>query len=498
MSGFGGHPPGLAALFMTELWERFSYYGMRALLVLYMTAPGLSGGYGLATSDAARIYGNYTMAVYLLAIPGGFIADAYLGAHRAVLIGGLMIACGHYAMAVHSAATFYLGLVLIALGTGLFKPSISAMVGALYPTADRTRSGTSPADQPDALRDAGFSIFYMGINIGAFIAPLVTGFLAQSGWFKAWLAARGFDPALSWHWGFGAAGVGMTVAIVSYLMRRDSLAGIGDRPVVADGAAQRAGLVGVGTLGLLVLGLASDAPGFGFVRAAFLLAPIAAIAWFARRPGVNSQQIAAVFVFFIASMVFWAIFEQAGLSIALFADRLTANSVVGFAFPSAWFQALNPLFVIALAPVMAWAWVRLGAHQPSAPVKFALGLALLGTSFVLMVPAALLTAAGKVSPLWLVGLFLLQTIGELCLSPVGLSTMTKLAPPGHAGLMLGIWFLASAWGNKLAGVIGAEFNAEQPRELAWFFLRQALLVAVATAILIALVPWIKRLMGDAR
>ena len=481
---FAGHPPGLAALFMTELWERFSYYGMRALLVLYMTAPAVGGGFGLATVDAARIYGNYTMAVYLLAIPGGFLADAYLGARRAVLIGGIMIACGHYAMAVHSALTFYLGLALIALGTGLFKPSISALVGGLYGAGD-------------ARRDAGFSIFYMGINIGAFIAPLVTGFLAQSSWFKAWLAARGFDPSLSWHWGFGAAGVGMTVAMLVYLARSGTLA-VGPTPRVEDGAAQRAALVGAGTLALLAVGLASDAPGLEWLRALFLIAPVVVIAWFARQPGSDTQRIAAVFVFFIASMVFWAIFEQAGLSIALFADRLTTNSVMGLAFPSAWFQALNPLFVIALAPIIAAIWLRLGARQPSAPVKFALGLGFLALSFILMAPAAMLTAAGKVSPLWLVGLFLLQTIGELCLSPVGLSTMTKLAPPGQSGLMLGIWFLASAWGNKLAGVIGAEFAPDDPASLAWFFLRQALLVGLAMGLLIALVPWLKRLMGDVR
>jgi proton-dependent oligopeptide transporter, POT family len=480
-----GHPPGLAMLFTTELWERFSYYGMRALLVLYMTAPAIAGGLALSTADAARIYGNYTMAVYLLAIPGGFLADTYLGARRAVLIGGIMIACGHYALAIHSSITFTAGLALIALGTGLFKPSISALVGSLYA-------------QGDPRRDAGFSIFYMGINLGAFIAPLVTGYLAQSDSFKAWLAARGFDPALSWHWGFGAAGVGMTIALAVYLARKTTLEGVGEVPEVKQGHAKLATIVGLGTAALLILGVASDKPGFEALRFVFLLAPIVAIVWFSRQPGVDAKRIAAVFVFFLASMVFWAIFEQAGLSIALFADRLTTNTIAGIPFPSAWFQSLNPLFVIALAPVAAWHWVKLGRRQPSAGAKFALGLAFLAASFLLMVPAAMLTAQGKVSPLWLVGLFLLQTIGELCLSPVGLSTMTKLAPQGSAGLMLGIWFLASAWGNKLAGVIGASFNPDQPASLAWFFLQQALLVGVAMAVLIALVPWLNRLMGDVK
>ena len=259
-----------------------------------------------------------------------------------------------------------------------------------------------------------------------------------------------------------------------------------------------AAIVGLGTLALLVLGVASDAPGLSWLRSLFLVAPIAGIAWYVRQPGVDAARIAAVLVFFVASMIFWAIFEQAGLSIALFADRLTVNTVFGFAFPSAWFQALNPLFVIALAPAFALLWMRLGERQPSAPVKFVAGLTLLGLSFVLMVPAAMLTATGKVSPLWLVGLFFLQTLGELCLSPVGLSTMTRLAPAGQTSLILGIWFLASAWGSKLAGVIGATFDAERPASLAWFFLQQAILVGLAAGLLATLVPWLKRLMGDAR
>ena len=482
--GFDKHPRGLAPLFLTELWERFSYYGMRALLVLFMTAPAIEGGLALATPEAARIYGNYTMAVYLLAIPGGFIADVYMGTRRAVLTGGIMIACGHFALAVPSISMFFLGLVLIALGTGLFKPSISALVGSLYAT-------------DDIRRDAGFSIFYMGINIGAFIAPLVTGFLAQSVWFKAWLAARGLDPALSWHWGFAAAGVGMVLAVASFARRRAEI-GVevrGNAP--PDQAARHAGLVLVGTAALLVLLVLSDRDGLTWLRGIFVVVPAAAIAWFARSEQADARRIAAVFVLFLASMLFWAIFEQAGVSIALFADQLTRNEVAGFAFPSAWYQALNPLFVIMLAPVIAALWIRLGARQPSAPMKFVLGLAFLCASFLLMVPAAQLAVAGKVSPWWLVGLFLLQTVGELCISPVGLSTMTRIAPAGWSALVLGIWFLAASWGSKLAGVLGARFSADAVGGLAWFFLEQALLVGVATVVLAALVPWVKRLMGTA-
>jgi POT family proton-dependent oligopeptide transporter len=480
--GLAGHPPGLTTLFFTELWERFSYYGMRALLALFVVAPIAAGGLGLTTADAARIYGNYTMAVYMLSIPGGFIADRYLGAHRAVLVGGAIIACGHFTLAVDSLAAFYAGLTLVALGTGLFKPNISAMVGGLYP-------------QGDERRDAGFSIFYMGINIGGFVAPLVTGFLAQSALFKSWLAAWGFDPALSWHWGFGAAGVGMTLGLIAYLLQGSRLAHVGRAPAVPAVAWGASLLVVAGTLAVMALTMLSDEPRFYWLRALYLLVPIATIAWFAARSDLDSKRIAAVFVFFIAAMIFWAIFEQTGLTIALFADQLTRSELAGLSFPSAWFQSLNPIFVIVLAPVFAWAWVRLGPHQPSSPMKFALGLLFLGLSFLLMVPAALLTAEGRVSPMWLVGLFLLQTVGELFLSPVGLSTMTKLAPMRLVGLMLGVWFLGAAWGNKLAGVLGSGFTATDASGLAVFFLEQAALVGIATLALLALVPWVKRLMG---
>lgn len=481
LPGFDRHPRGLAQLFATELWERFSYYGMRALLVLYLTAPAIEGGLAFTTESAGRIYGNYTMAVYLLAIPGGFLADAVLGARRSVVWGGLMIMCGHFSLAVPTLASFYAGLTLIALGSGLFKPSISSLVGALY----------APDDER---RDAGFSIFYMGINIGAFLAPLVTGFLAQSLWFKAWLSARGFDPAMSWHWGFAAAGIGMLVAMASFSWRAKGIAALAQTtPQRSPNAGMQAAAIALGSLVLLAVLVISDLPGFTWLRAIFIVVPAAGIAWFARSPEADLRRLAAVLVFFVAAMVFWAVFEQAGVSVALFADQLTRNEVFGHSFPSSWYQALNPLFVIFLAPVMATLWLRLGARQPSAGLKFAIGLGFLAASFLLMVPAAQLSAAGKVSPLWLVGLFLLQTIGELCVSPVGLSTMTRLAPAGWTGLMLGVWFLAGSWGSKLAGILGSRFSAEDADVLASFFLEQAVMLVVATAVMAALVPWLRRL-----
>ncbi len=478
------HPPGLAPLFFTELWERFSYYGMRALLVLYMVAAPESGGLGLSTAEAAAIYGNYTMAVYMLSIPGGFVADGFLGAHRSVVVGGAIIACGHFALAIPAEVSFYAGLTLIALGTGLFKPNISALVGALYESGD-TR------------RDAGFSLFYMGINIGALAAPIVTGFLAQSALFKSMLSDWNMDPGASWHFGFAAAGVGMTLGLMHLLWRGGELRDLAPPPLQRPGPLG-AVLVAAITLVLFALTVASDWEGFESLRLAFLALPAGAAVWLALTGDVVRRRMAAVFVLFIAAMIFFAIFEQAGVTIALFADQLTRNEAFGLAFPSAWFQSLNALFVILLAPLFAAIWLRLGVRQPSSPAKFAAGLGFLAASFLLMVPAAALTADGKVSPLWLVGLFLLQTIGELLLSPVGLSTMTKLAPVRLVGFVLGLWFLGAAWGNKLAGVFGSAFTATDPGALASYFLWQAALVAVAALVLASLTPWVKRLMGGVR
>lgn len=493
--GAARQPRGLRTLFFTELWERFSYYGMRALLVLFMVTPAEQGGLGFTTAEAAVVYGNYTMAVYMLAIPGGFIADRWLGATGAVVIGGIIIALGHFTLAWHATLAFYAGLVLVALGTGLFKPSISALVGSLY-------------ERDDERRDAGFSIFYMGINIGAFLAPLVTGYLAQGAGFKAGLASAGLDPGSSWHFGFAAAGIGMTVGLLVFLRQADLFkqAEAAAREVQPDQQGSDEGttvwrdtlLITAATALLAALMVISDWPGYGWVRNVVLLAPVAAVVWFATRQPPEQRRIAAILVFFLAAMIFWAIFEQAGLSIALFADQLTRNEFAGSSFPSAWYLALNSLFVILLAPLFAALWTKLGTQQPSSPVKFALGIGFLAASFLLMVPAALLTAEGKVSPLWLVGLYFLQTVGELLLSPVGLSTMTKLAPVRATGLVLGIWFLGSAFGNKLAGVLGAGFQSSNAEALSQFFLHQALFVGVAALLLLALTPLVKSWMGGVR
>jgi proton-dependent oligopeptide transporter, POT family len=487
-------------LYFTEMWERFSYYGMRSFLVVFMVSSAASGGLGFDIKKSTLIYGTYTMAVYLLSIPGGFLADNFLGARRSVLCGGIVIALGHFVLAVPSQQTFFAGLLLVVLGTGLLKPNVSALVGGLYVTNDERR-------------DAGFSIFYMGINLGALLAPLVCGFLAQHVVFKAWLAGHGFDPARSWHWGFAAAGVGMTLGLTQYVLGHKRLAHVGNPPKGDVRPWVTLCLVLAATAGIMALVLLADVIArLAWIRFVYLGAPLAAIAWFGLRKDATGKRLAAILVFFAAATVFWAIFEQAGSTISLFAETLTDRSMpnggnftvfghhfsAGASFPSSFFQSVNSAFILIMAPAFGWMWVRLGSRQPSSVFKFVLGLFFAAFSFLLMVPAAYLSARGLVSPWWIVGLFFLQTIGELCLSPVGLSLMTKLAPGDFVGLALGIWFLASAFGNKLAGILAGNFTATDSGALAHSFLVQAGWTGVTAVVLLSLVPWVKRLMGGVR
>ena len=480
--GIGGHPRGLSNLFFAEMWERFSFYGMRAILMVFMVSSTAQGGLGFDQGKAAWVYGNYTMACYLLCILGGFVADNFVGARRAVLVGGLVITCGHYVLAIDALPAFYTGLALVAVGTGLLKPSISALVGGLYRPEDRRR-------------DAGFSLFYMGINLGAFASPLVTGWLAQGEGFRSLLTSWGRDPNGCWHWGFGAAALGMTAGMIVYV-RRLSWLGKAGAPPPADEPRPwgQLGIIATTTLALLVLiGNAEAWPWAPWAVAAVGVVKFAHLTSLLRPD--ERPRMGAIVVFFASAVAFWALFEQAGSTLALFAEQLTRNEAMGVGFPSSWFQSANALFVLLLAPVFAWAWVRLGEREPSVPVKFALGLLFLGLSFALMVPAAEATALGRVSPLWLLGVYFLQTVGEMCLSPVGLSAMTRLAPARLTGMVMGIWFLAGALGNKLAGSLAAGYTGTDAGRLADFFLRQALVVGGLTLALLAVAPWVRRLMG---
>ena len=424
MSGKVHHPRGLSTLFFTEMWERFSYYGMRAFLILYMTAPAAAGGLGFTDARAGSIYGTYTGSAWAAAIIGGIIADRLLGQYYTVLLGGIIIAAGHFTLAFRALPFFYTGLVLIVIGTGLLKPNVSTMVGSLY-------------EENDTRRDAGFSIFYMGINLGAFMGPIIAGYLAQK---------------VDWHVGFACAGVGMALGLVQYVIGKKHVKPAMDRLVAREKQTAAGG--------------------------------VSRQAW---------RRLATIGILFAFAALFWGAYEQAGSTLNLFADRYTRLSAFGLPFPSSWFQSVPAIFVIILAPVMAALWVRLGKYEPSSPAKFSIGLLFAGLSFLFLVPAARIAQSGAhvlVSPLWLVGAYFIIEIGELSLSPVGLSVVTKLAPPKIVGLMMGVWLLSIAVGDKIAGWAAGLFTT---MPLPTLFGSVAAVTLIASVILAVLVKPIGKL-----
>jgi POT family proton-dependent oligopeptide transporter len=483
-TGFFGHPRGLATLFFTEFWERFSYYGMRALLILYMTAAVTEGGLGFDAARAGSIYGLYTAAVYLLALPGGWIADRLLGQRRSVLIGGIIIAAGHFSLAFEGLNTFFLGLVLIVVGTGFLKPNVSTMVGELYP-------------EGGARRDAGFSIFYMGINLGAFVAPLVCGPLGQK---------------VDWHAGFAAAGVGMVLGVIQYALGGKHLGTAGLLPNAGgDPAATRNAKIALAVFGAVVVGIVAlvwsgslpisverlaNLSGIVIVSLALLYLISQLVA--GGLDPVEKKRMLVIFVLFIFSALFWSGFEQAGSSLNLFAERNTDRGVFGWDVPASVLQAVNPLLIICLAPVFAWLWLRLASRgkEPSSPAKFTMGLILLGLGFAVMSWASVLAANGHlVSPSWLILTYLLHTCGELCLSPVGLSTVTKLAPHRKVGQMMGVWFMSISLGNLIAGLVAGKFETLPLPQL---FGAVFATTAGAGLILALFIKPIRRLMGGVK
>lgn len=602
-----GHPRGLYTLFFTEMWERFSYYGMRALLVLFMVDAVQKGGMGMDDKLAYAIYGLYTAAVYLMSLPGGWLADRLWGAQRAVWYGGIVIALGHFTLALPWTQTFYLGLIFVVVGSGTLKPNMSGLVADLYP-------------EGGSRRDAGFTIFYMGVNLGAFIGPLICGWLAK---------------AMGWHWGFAAAGVGMILGLVQFRISRRWLGPAGtvrgnDRPLHVGEKIILLGGTGAGLL-VLVLGLSGLIKLNPVLLAQFMAYVILAIAvaffvyafFFCGLDKPEKARVLMILVLFLASALFWAGFEQAGSSFNLFAKRHTVRTtgfdfatvrtndisafpallykltqqtdpvsqflgarltnvgatstpmevsrgldgviagplifqadrfaginlspptralldrqdalyregkglneddltrlnrwlledaypselspshtrLVGFVAPAAWFQALGPVFIIAFAPVFAWLWVWLARRNldPSIPAKFALGLFLLGLGFVVMAGAARVVAAGNPAwPTWLVTTYLLHTFGELCVSPVGLSSVTKLAPRKLVGQMMGIWFLATSLGNLLAGLLAGEFNADTLPHWPALYLKIVILPVAAGILLLVLSRPIKKLMSGVK
>jgi POT family proton-dependent oligopeptide transporter len=489
-TAFFGHPRGLSVLFFTEFWERFSYYGMRALLTLFMTAQVLNGGLGFDTAKAGIIYGAYTSLVYLMSVPGGWLADHFFGQRRAALYGGVVIMCGHIALAVPSITGFYLGLALIILGTGLLKTNVSTMVGQLYSAQD-TR------------RDAGFSLYYMGINMGAFVSPFITGWLAQSEGFRHVLSGLGLQPEHSWHWGFGMAAIGMFGGIVQYLIGWKHLGEAGLEPVEITSAEARAARnrqLGIGLAflaGTVVLVWAFGASGRLVLTAALINREYGALLFiivtviFGRllvdRSWTKAERtrLLVILMLFLASCVFWALYEQAGSTLSLFADRNTDTSLFGWSFPSSWFQSVPALFVIALAPVFGWLWLRMGSREPSTPAKFTIGLVLVAAGFVVLIIPATSSAGGiKVSPLWLTLTFLLHAMGELCLSPVGLSATTKLAPMRIAGMMMGVFLMSISVGTYLGGQVASVYDQYSLPTLFGLVAAAALVAAVILALFI--------------
>ncbi|HMD75414.1 MAG TPA: peptide MFS transporter [Steroidobacteraceae bacterium] len=487
---FFGHPRGLATLFFTEMWERFTYYGMRALLVLFLVGAVSSGGFGIDDKTATAIYGLYTSAVFLVALPGGWIADRLIGARRAVLIGGLIIMTGNAILAIStSPAAFYVGLVVIVLGVGLLKPNVSAIVADLYP-------------EGGARLDAGFTVFYIGINIGSALGPLVTGEAQQL-----------FGPRA----GFATAAIFMGFGVLQFHLTRRHLGESGRHVAATLEPLERRRLwlrVGVaGALaGAVLLGCA-----LGFIAvdpvslAHYTFGAIVSIAvlyfgYFLIAAGLNAEERRrgiVLVVLFLGSALFWSGYEQAGSSLNLFAERYTDRVMtsIHFVIPTEWFQSLNPVFIVLFAPAFAWAWVALARRQldPSVPAKFAIGVILMGSGFLLMAAAAAIVASGtKVLPFWLIFTYLLHTFGELCLSPVGLSFYTKLSPKRFVGQMMGMFFLSISLGNLAAGIIAGEFDAEHVAAMPSQYMHIVYFAVGLGAMLLILSRPVKKLMGDVR
>ena len=493
-TSFFGHPRGLSTLFFTEMWERFSFYGLRPLLVLFMAAALADGGFGIPRDQASAIVGIYAASVYLASLPGGWVADRLLGLRRAIMTGAVLISAGHISISlsslVHTKVTFFLGLILIVLGTGLLKPNISAIVGDLYP-------------EGGARRDAGFSIFYMGINTGAVLGQLITGFLGEK---------------VGWHFGFGAAGVGMLIGLAWFAVRsKKTLGDLGLEPSRNPDPAKQARqeliiklslAIGLGLLAVVVvlaaLGVIHIDPQALGKKMTYVLVGVAVvyfglIFFGGGLTGDEKKRIIVIFILFIFASIFWAAFEQAPTSLNLFAKDFTNRRIFGWEVPATWFQVINSLFIVIFAPVFAAIWLKLSKRgiNISSPAKFALGLLFAGVGFAIMIPASnfLVSTGGliKVSALWLFTSYLFQTFGELCLSPVGLSSMTKLSPRKYVGQMMGVWFLASSVGNLIAGLVGGSVDPEKLEQTPKLFIGTTAALVLAAVILAALTPFIKKM-----
>jgi POT family proton-dependent oligopeptide transporter len=478
-----GQPLGLASLFLTEMWERFSYYGMRAILILYAVATVGSGGLGLDDHVASAVYGLYIAATYVFALFGGYVADRLIGAQRAVIFGGVLILIGNALLVIGRMTTFFAGLAVIVTGVGLLKPNISVMVAHLYP-------------EGGARRDAGFSIFYVGISVGALLGSILVS-----------LAATRYG----WRAGFALPVVGMLLGLGQFALTRKWLGERGrttDRPArlrnwlpVIAFIVIAAAIAALALSGVLTVNPVRLAVGASWLIGLFALGYFVYLIGFAGLTAAERRRVFVMAALFAAYATFYAGFEQGGASLNLFADRYTNLHVFGWDIPAGELQGVTALYTILFAPLFAALWLALGRRgkDPPPSVKFATGLALLAGSYLLMYLAAGYVVQGqRVLPTWLLLTYFLQECGDLCLSPVGLSSMTKLAPPRFAGQVMGLWFLSLALGNNIAGQLSGEYDANELASLPALFLKIAAYSVVAAAIMLLLTPMLKRLMGGSR
>ena len=491
---FFGHPRGLATLFFTEMWERFSYYGMRALLLLFMVATIEEGGMGLDVKTGGAVYGLYTMFVYLLALPGGWLADKFFGLRKSVFYGGCLITIGHFCLAFPFSETFFIGLLFIVMGTGMLKPNISSLVGELY----------APSDQ--ARRDSGFSIFYMGINIGATIAPIITSYLGEN---------------INWHYGFAAAGIGMLFGVIQFKLTEKNLGTAGLEPVkLSDPILQkkkernfRIGLMIFGVLLILFIALLSMriitvnpvmiAKASLYAIGGSVILYFGYILLFEKLDKEEKNKIKVIAIFFLASAMFYFGYEQQGSSLTLFANRYTDRFIGGFEFPSGWFQIVPAGAVVLFVPLFAWLWVWLAKRNlnPSTPVKLSMGLLFMGLGYAVMMGGSMIIVAGsKALPTWLIFTYIFHTFGEICLYPIGLSAVSKLSPKRLVGQMMGIWFMSLALGNLVAGLFSGEFDdasiTANPHLLVELFQGVVIVMLVSGVIVLLFSKPLKKRMGN--
>lgn len=476
-TGFVGQPKGLFTLFFTEFWERFSYYGMRAILLFYMYYSVKDGGLGLDRTQANIIMSLYGSLIYMSGIIGGWIADRILGTRKAIFYGGILIMLGHIALSLPLGATgLYISMVFIIVGTGLLKPNVSAVVGDLYAENDNRR-------------DAGFSIFYMGINLGAFTSALITGFVQQK---------------IGFHAGFAVAAVGMAVGLVVYLWRQKDLGLAGSfapNPLQPHERKKTAMMFIGGAVAILIIGFIAKVTGTLTIENFSVLITILGIAiptvlitvMYRSNKTTDDEKsrLLAYIPLFVCAVMFWAIADQSATILATFVDTRTDLTLGNFEIPAAWFQSLNPMFIIIMAPLFALMWTKLGDRGPSTPKKFALSLFFSGASFLIMIVAIALAGSGLVNPLWVVASFFLVVLGELLLSPVGLSATTKLAPAAFAGQTMALWFLASAAAQAINAQLVRVYAVVS--ETAYFGVLGALSIALGI-ILLFMSPMITRAM----